>query len=153
MRRSEKEIINQSEIDKILSEESICRVAMVDNGIPYVIPMNFGYENGVLYFHSAKEGRKLDVVKQNPNVCIEVERGCEIVKNEKPCNWGMKFMSIIAEGKVIFLQNNEEKIHALNVVMQKYSGRNDYEFENKSLNAVEVWSVKIQKVTGKKSGY
>ena len=153
MRRSEKEITDQSKIDKILTQERICRIAMIDNGLPYVIPMNFGYENGFLYFHSSKEGRKIEILKHNPNICVEVETGCEVVEHEKPCNWGMKYMSIIAEGKVTFLEDIAEKKLALNIVMKKYAGKNDFVFDSSSLNSVLVWSVKIEKITGKKSGY
>ena len=57
MRRKEKEITITKEIEKILKESKVCRLAMVDEDKPYIVPMNFGYSNGYLFFHSAKQGR------------------------------------------------------------------------------------------------
>jgi len=153
MRRSEKEITDRSKIDKILTEGKVCRIAMIDNGLPYIVPMNFGYDNGFLYFHSSKEGRKIEILKHNPNICVEVETGCEVVEHEKPCNWGMKYMSVIAGGKVTFLEDDNEIISALNIILKKYAGRNDYSFDSSSLINILVWSVRIENITGKTSGY
>ena len=153
MRRSEKEITDQSEINKILTQEKICRIAMIDNGFPYIVPMNFGYENGIFYFHSSHKGRKISILKCNPSACIEVESGCKVIEGEKPCNWGMRYMSIIAEGQVTFLENIDEINFALNIIMKKYAGRNDFVFDSSSITSVLVWSVKIEKISGKISGY
>ena len=73
MRRKDKEISDRSAIEDIIKRSTVCRLAMSDNNSPYVIPINFGYENSTVYFHSAREGRKIDILKKNPNVCIEFD--------------------------------------------------------------------------------
>ncbi|HNU36390.1 MAG TPA: pyridoxamine 5'-phosphate oxidase family protein, partial [Methanomassiliicoccales archaeon] len=68
MRKAEREIMDQGELEEVIRRAEVCRLAMVDDGKPYIVPMNFGYRNGCLYFHCAKEGRKLDVLRENPKV-------------------------------------------------------------------------------------
>ena len=65
MRRKEKEIVEKSEIEAVISKASVCRLGMAEEGMPYVVPLCFGYENNTLYFHSAKEGKKVDILKKN----------------------------------------------------------------------------------------
>jgi len=59
MRRKEREITDQQIIDKILSESIICRLALYDEEFPYIVPMDFGYADNALFFHCAREGKKL----------------------------------------------------------------------------------------------
>ena len=60
MRRKDKEIKDQQEIESILGKADVCRLAFSDNDIPYIVPVNYGYRDHCLYFHSAKEGKKID---------------------------------------------------------------------------------------------
>lgn len=68
MRRKDREISSREEIIKIIREEGICRLAIKDEPYPYIVPMNYGIEIGGeqinLYFHSAIEGRKIDLIKK-----------------------------------------------------------------------------------------
>ena len=75
MRRSDREIRDRSSIDGILHAASVCHLALCDGDRPYVVPMSYGYDGDRLYFHCASEGRKLDVVRRNPNACFAVEVG------------------------------------------------------------------------------
>lgn len=79
MRRSEKEVNDIHEIESILKQTSICRIGLCVDNIPYVVPMNYGYRDNCLYLHSAKEGRKIDIIRENPNVCFEVDTDIELV--------------------------------------------------------------------------
>jgi len=73
MRRKEKEITNRPEIDTILKGAQVCRLALARENEPYLVPVFFGYDGSRLYFHTAREGRKLDFVAANNRVCFEVE--------------------------------------------------------------------------------
>ncbi len=84
MRRKDKEITDQSVIQEILLNNTICRLSLSDGEMPYVIPMNYGYKDGCFYFHSAHEGRKLNLLKKNNKVCIEVTDSIEIVTSPIP---------------------------------------------------------------------
>ncbi len=112
MRRKEKEITNREEIETILRQSKVCRLAMVDGDKPYMVPMNFGYSDGCLFFHCANQGRKIDVIKKNPNICFEVDELNRLKKARLACDWGIDFKSVIGSGKAQFLEASKEKIQA-----------------------------------------
>ncbi len=115
MRRKEKEISDIKEIEKILQESNVCRLAMVDGDKPYLVPLNFGYCDGCLFFHSAKQGRKIDLIQKNLNVCFEVDQFIKFKKAKLACKWGLEYKSVIGSGRAQLLDNLEEKIEALNI--------------------------------------
>jgi uncharacterized protein len=153
MRRSDKEINDPETIQKIFNESEVCRIALSDDNKPYIVPMNFGYKDNTLFLHSASEGYKIDVLKRNKNVCFQMDIKTEIVKSESPCNWGMKYLSLIGSGKAHLIDNLSEKREALNVIMIKYSPDTSFSYSDKALKEVLVIKVNIGSVTGKKSGY
>lgn len=150
MRRKEREISNREEIEKILKDGSICRLAMVDEDKPYMVPMNFGYREGALYLHSAPEGRKIDLIRKNPNVCFEVDEIVRFRKAKLACDWGVEYKSVIGSGKAILLSTHDEKIQAFNIIMAQYSGR-EFEYSDEMLEKTLVIKIEIEKMTGKKS--
>jgi nitroimidazol reductase NimA-like FMN-containing flavoprotein (pyridoxamine 5'-phosphate oxidase superfamily) len=154
LRRKDRLVTDEEQIDKILSSCDVCRVAMVDGGAPYVVPMNFGYtlKDSVitLYFHCAGEGRKIDVLKSNPSVCVEMDCGHRLIEAETACGYTMEFESIIGSGRAKFLTEPAEKRFALNQVMKKFSDRNDFTYEDKMLDLVSVFKVTLEEYAGKK---
>ena len=72
MRRSDKEITERSEMDEILGRASICHLGLNDGGECYVVPVNYGYDGGCLYVHSAREGRKIDILRADKRVSFTV---------------------------------------------------------------------------------
>ncbi len=151
MRRKEKEITDRAEIEEIIRESTVCRLAMVDGDEPYVVPMNFGYKDNALYFHSASEGRKIDILKSNPRVCVEFEVDVELLKNKAACEWGVKFRSVIGSGRAVFLQDDEAKRDALDILMAQYSD-GSYSYPDKILKKITIIKVDVQEMTGKRSG-
>lgn len=150
MRRKEKQITDQSEMVAILHRAEVCRLAMVDEGRPYIIPLNFGYSNGSLYFHSAWKGRKIDVLKQNPQVCFECDLDVKIVIGKKACEWGAEYKSVIGFGRARFITESEAKKKALNIIMDHYAGRS-FDFSDGDVDKVAVIHVEIEEMTGKRS--
>jgi len=150
MRRKEKEITDIKEIEKILKESHVCRLAMVDGDKPYLVPMNFGYHDECLFFHSAKQGRKIDLLKKNPNVCFEFDQLIKFKKAKKACDWGLEYKSIIGSGRAEVLDNLDEKIDALNIIMSQYSDRT-FEYPGEMLEKTIVIKVQIDSMTGKQS--
>jgi nitroimidazol reductase NimA-like FMN-containing flavoprotein (pyridoxamine 5'-phosphate oxidase superfamily) len=63
MRKKDKEIKDKELMESILKRAIICRMGLSENNVPYIVPLNFGYKNNFLYFHSAKEGRKIDMIR------------------------------------------------------------------------------------------
>lgn len=154
MRRTDKEVTDRTTIDAILHEAHLLRVAMVDeSGKPYLIPVNFGYSDNCLYVHSAPEGTKLDILRQNPEVCFEVDIRTEVHTGEQACDWSMKYFSVIGFGVVTFVSDIEQKRSAAQSIMRKYSGRDDWSIPDAALATLLVWRIRISSLTGKKSKY
>ncbi|MCE5213461.1 MAG: pyridoxamine 5'-phosphate oxidase family protein [Methanobacterium sp.] len=151
MRRKDKEIIDEKVIKQILEKSLICRIALCDRGRPYLVPMNFGFKNNRLYLHSASEGRKIEILRRNNNVCFEMDSGIKVVKAEKPCQWGMKYSSIIGTGKARFIEDFQKKIEAINIIMQKYAPNRIFRYDDEMVKDVCILIVEIDELTGKMS--
>ena len=152
MRRKDKEIKNKKEIEQIFKESHVCRLGMFDGKIPYIVPMNFGYRDNILYFHSALAGRKIDIIKINPDICFEIDIPGETISSEKACSWSMSYRSIIGDGKVVIVSDEDEKAEALNIIMGHYSGNTDWDINRKMLNNTLVFKVLINNMSAKKPG-
>ena len=153
MRRADKEITDRRLIDKILTEAEVIRLAMVDEGNPYLVAMNYAYVDGCLYMHSAKEGRKINILRKNHNIAFQTDTGVELVLKEEACSCGTKYLSIFGTGKVSFVEDEAEKVKALDAIMTKHTGRTGFEYPGKVLEKTLVIKVEIESATGKKSGY
>ncbi len=150
MRRSEKEITDESAMEAIIHASLVCRLALSDGNQPYIVPLCFGYQNRTLYFHSALEGKKIDILKKNNRICFEFDVNSEIIKAEKACKWGMKYQSVIGFGKAVLVENIAEKKKALNIIMNHYSDR-DFQFTDKAIKKIAVIKIEIEGMTGKHS--
>ena len=154
MRRKDREVTDVGGIEEILLQCKTCHVAMADDGMPYVVPLNFGYRiiDGKileLYFHSAFEGRKLDVLKHNNNVCFEISYEGESVHPENPCRSDYYYASVIGFGEAVFIEDTDEKCAALSVLYNHQTGR-DAAFTEKQAKGVCVFKVVSTDYTGKK---
>lgn len=152
MRRKEKEISDRKEIVEIIRKAQTCRIGLCDDGQSYVFPVNYGYKDGFLYFHSAQEGRKIEIIKKNPKVCFQMDVNQEIIQAENACDWSVRYRSVMGFGKAEFVNSLEEKKEALDTIMFHYSSR-EYIFTEACLNSVCIVRIRIDKMTGKQSGY
>jgi len=151
MRRSEKKITDQVVIDNVLNKGDICRLGLINNGLAYIVPMNFGYNGGYLYFHSANEGTKIDILKQNPKVSFEVDTDHRVVEGDSACNWSAAYFSIIGNGVVEFIDDPDAKKNALNMIMEKYSGRSNWEFPVKVVDKTSIFRLFVKEMSCKGS--
>lgn len=143
------------ELDSIISKCDVCNVSMADqNGSPYVVPMNFGHKDDHIYFHSSRTGKKIDILKDNPSVCISFSADHQLrwVNEEIACSWGMKFRSVLAYGKVEFIDDFDKKEEALKIIMANYTDI-DFTFNAPAVKDVLVFRVKIEKLHGRALGY
>lgn len=152
MRRNDREITDKAAIIQILDECKVMRLGMCLDNIPYVTPINFGYEERetgfVFYFHGAEEGKRLDIISQNPNVFIEIDNGGMITEAEKACGYSCDYKSVMAQGTARIITDSAEKKHALAVLMKTQTGL-DFTFENKDLEGVSVCAVTVSEMTAK----
>jgi nitroimidazol reductase NimA-like FMN-containing flavoprotein (pyridoxamine 5'-phosphate oxidase superfamily) len=146
---------NSRDILDVIQKCDVCYVSMVtpDNS-PYLIPMNFGFADNTLLLHSAKEGKKIDILKNNPKVCVVFSTDHQLRwQHEKvACSWSMKYRSVLAYGEVEFVDSLEEKEKLLRFFMKNYSDQN-FKFSKPSLKEVQVLKVPIQKLEGKAYGF
>ncbi|MCF7929726.1 MAG: pyridoxamine 5'-phosphate oxidase family protein [Spirochaetales bacterium] len=148
MRRNEKEIREKSRIEAFLDKAPVCRIGMVDEGRPYIVPVHFVYERDRIYFHSAHAGRKISVLQRNPVVCVEADEYRGVLSDEQACDYGTDFVSVIAEGTAVFVKDMNEKNKALSRLMAKYAD-GPQDFSEKQLESVAVIRIDLQEVSGK----
>ena len=153
MRLADKEIKDRGSIESVITKATVCRIGLCENNTPYVVPVIFGYKENCLYFHSARKGKKIDILKQNSNVCFEMDIDHELTKAESPCDWDMKYRSVIGFGKASFVDDLEEKRKVLNTILEHYSGGNSHEYPEKLLSYTLIIKIEIESITGKQSGY
>jgi nitroimidazol reductase NimA-like FMN-containing flavoprotein (pyridoxamine 5'-phosphate oxidase superfamily) len=140
---------------QIIDKCEACYVSMVDKeNKPYIVPLNFGLKDDIIYLHSANKGKKMDILLQNPNVCIafSTDHKLRFQHEEVACSYGMKYRSVLVYGHIEFIAEAEAKIEAMNIVMRKYVGR-DFTFNAPAIREVSVYKVVISEMTGKKLGY
>jgi uncharacterized protein len=136
-------------------KSDICFVSMVDSeGMPYLVPMNFGLYNSEIYLHSAQTGRKIDILKNHPQVCVCFTSDHHLRwQNESvACSYSMKYRSIRAFGEVEFIEDAKKKVEALNIVMRKYTGK-DFKYNEPSIREVCCWKVMVKQWEGRVYGY
>ena len=152
LRREDKEIIDSEKIEEVIKKATVCRLGLVDRDEAYIVPVNFGYERNAVYFHSALEGRKIELIKKNNKVCFEIDTDVEVNKAEETCDWGMKYRSVIGAGRAHILETDEEKLRGLKVIMRQCAG-GEYGFSEEKWDSVLVVEIKIESITGKQSGF
>ncbi len=153
MRRTDREVKDMEDILSIIKKCDVCRLAFFDEEFPYIIPLNFGYsyenEELLFYFHSAKVGKKLDLIAANNKVSFEMDCSHELIEGDEACKYSMAFESVCGNGQVELLEK-ESKILALNKLMKQYTGKEDFHFDEKVLAMTEVFQLKVNSITGKR---
>jgi hypothetical protein len=151
MRKAKQEIIQKTILEEILGNTLICRLAMVDGGRAYIIPVNYGYREGCLYIHSAPEGKKIRLLGRNPEVCFEVEDSLELIKGERACDWSTRYRSVVGYGTVEILSDAQSKQQGLEVIMAQHGAPDLLEFNQKNLDRMVILKVTITSMSGKRS--
>jgi nitroimidazol reductase NimA-like FMN-containing flavoprotein (pyridoxamine 5'-phosphate oxidase superfamily) len=154
MKRNDKEITTINEKIDIINKCKVCRIGLSENNKPYIVTLNYGYDFNnnslTLFFHSAKEGRKMDIIKTNNNSCFEINCDTQLIEGEKACKYSYSFKSIIGFGKIIFMEDSKDKIFGLNKIMKHQTGKNDiFIFSQEELNKVAVYKMVVDEFTGK----
>ena len=150
MRRHEKEITAQGELEQVLWHGQVCHLALADDPLPYLVPLNYGYQEGALYFHSAPHGHKVDLLQrqQQARFCITIDMG--IIEAEQACNWGARFTCVMGSGRIEFIDDPEEKQAALQILMAQYSDQT-FTFDAAQVAATRVFRLVIESMSGKQS--
>lgn len=166
MRRKDREVKDFDEIISILDKCKVIHLAMISEGKPYSVPVNFGYivreEDGIkklsIYIHGAGEGKKVSALKENPSVSFSCECGAEVNSlgdKEDACSWTCYYESVIGFGKVRFLEKSPEKTDGLDSLMfhngyKIPAGLKRIAYSAMELAKTMVACIDVEEVTGKR---
>ena len=116
MRRFKQEL-NKEEIEEILQRNTAGTLALLgDDGYPYSVPISYVYQNGVLYFHSAKTGHKIDAIRNCNKASFSVIDQDVIIKER----FTTHFRSVLAFGRISILEDPEEIDTCMRAIGTKY---------------------------------
>ncbi len=152
MRRKEKEIKSRKEIEEIINKAQICTIGLCQDNVPYVVTVNFGYKDRAIYFHSAPEGRKIDMIKSNSLVGFQMYCDYSLSAQAIPCAWSTNYRSVSGQGRAIILNRLEDKISGLDILMSHYA-QGPFEYDRQEIDKMVIVKISIDRMTGKKSGY
>ena len=137
----------------ILNRAEYATLALVDDDGPYSVPVNFGFEDGVLYLHSGKKGRKAEALRlaasAGSRVSFSAAVDLEMKTGEQACQWGYKFRSVLGSGHVRLLETPKDQLAALGVIMKKYAGSDSFPYDEKLLGITLVAAIDVDRATAR----
>ncbi len=152
MRKKDREIQGKEELIQILQKADVARIALSAGGVPYIVAMNYGFEWAdklLIFFHCAKEGKKLEMMEQNNSVCFQMDTDHELIKGTHTCKWTMNFKSIVGFGMLGRAASPEERKKGLDLIMNHYGHEGEHEYNEKILDLTEVLKLEVTEITGK----
>lgn len=153
MRRKDREVKDSAKIEDIIKRCTCCRIGFNDDGEVYIVPLSFGYEINddayVIYFHGAKEGRKIELIQKSPKVGFEMDTNYALNEADVACSHSARFQSIIGNGVMSMVTALNEKQHGLSLIMEHNTGKKDWEFNEKMVNAVAVFKLTVTQMSCK----
>ena len=157
MRRKQKEVTDRKWMEDILKRGQFMHLAMVGaDGLPYVVPIGYGYKDGVLYMHGAPEGRKNDILAVNPKVCFQVTLDAEVQADKVGAKFTMKYRSVTGFGAVHSLTDTNERNTALKIIMEHYGyGESHADIPENDEAHKKLWVARldIESMAGKRGVY
>jgi len=154
LRRSDREVTGLTNILAILDKCEVMRIGLCLDNKPYIVPMNFAYEvideKVFVYLHCAPEGKKLKIIAQNSNACFEADCSYKTLEAETACKWSAAFESVIGEGEITILEEEKQKVRALNTFMKRYGFSREPHYNPAELATVTVLQILVTGITGKR---
>jgi len=152
MTKRERQITDPVLIRRILDRAKVLHLGLCANNEPYVVPMNYGYteEDGhpVIYLHSAVRGKKLDMIRENPNIFFTLECDLQPFEGNLPCQYGLAYSSVMGKGQARIIEDVEEKKRAMSILMKTQTGK-DFSFEDRLVSVVAVIRIDVTAYTAK----
>ena len=153
MRRQERETKDREAIARIITSCACMRLGFQDNGQVYIVPLNFGYVpsqgRDTFYFHGAKEGRKMDLIRKNPCVGFEMDTNVSLKEWKAACGHSTYFQSIIGTGVVSMVEDPEEKRRGLLAIMKQNTGRSGWDLPDAAVDEVCVFKLAVEQLSCK----
>ena len=144
--------MNKENIEAIIRKATVCRLGILDGDTPYIVPLCFGYRDNTLYFHGSKKSRKVELIQKHPKVCFEFDILAEPLSATDPCDWDMRYQSVVGFGIACVVEAIAEKRQALEIITAQYAEGSHF-FTEPKLKATAVIKVAIGIMTGKQAGF
>jgi len=155
MRRQDRSIEGIEALAGVLGRCDVARLAIATGGAPYIVPLCLAHEleGGKLrlYFHSAREGRKVELLREHPLVGFEADCSVQIVRGGAPCQWTARYESVIGTGEVVALESRGEKARAMDLIMRKHGCEGPLNYPDAALNAALLLRLDVLTITGKRN--
>jgi hypothetical protein len=151
MRRKEREITDRAEINVILRSSKVMYLGLADQEFPFVVPVFFAYDGTSIFFHSASAGTKIEILKRNPKVCFVVSVDQGFIESGKACDFEAKHRTVIGFGIANFLEDDAEKISALDQIVALFSDQH-FEYPKSNLRHTTVIRIDVHSLKGKQHG-
>lgn len=151
MRRTDREITDLNKIIEIIKNNQCCRLGFIDQESVYIVPLNYGYlynNKHIFYFHEAKVGKKINLIKQNNHIGFEIDNNHQLVEGKTPCQYSMKYQSIIGKGHIELIEDSEEKKLGLQLIMKNVAHQ-DVTFNNQMISNVAVMKLIVDTLSCK----
>jgi uncharacterized protein len=161
MRRAERECADPAALERILEASRVLFLALQDEPAPYVLPVCFGFEDGVIYIHSASRGTKIDLIARHPEVGFSASTEMTVVPATSPCAWSSRAESVVGTGRAEILTEETARRHGLDVIMRHYAGHGtpwhsggaaSSAYQAASLARTCVIAVRVGAICGKRIG-
>ncbi len=126
------------------------RLATAVDGQPYITPVNFALAGDKIYIHCHTQGRKLDNIRQNAQVCFEVSEPVKLVKADMACDFAVRFKSVLVFGPARILEEAAEKLPAMEAIVAKYAaGHPVPPLRAEQTGAIKIIEITIESISGK----
>ncbi len=150
-RKSKKHLIDDALVQGILQRGNLLCLAMCSDGQPYVVPMNYGLHEGRIYMHTGAKGLKMEVLATNPRVSFTVHEGAELVRAEQPCEWDVRYQSVVGLGAARVVDDPAEKRAGLEAIAKACGHGGGEAMPEEKVRMVAVLCVEIDHLSGKKN--
>ncbi len=138
---------------KIVDKCEYAVLAMADtDGSPYCIPISICRDGSSVYFHCALQGKKLDLLRENPKICLT----CVGDTHRMADKFTTEYESAVIMGTASEVLQDCEKIHALRLLCERHTPANMHTFEEaiaRSLSNTGIWKINVSQITGKRKKY
>ena len=153
MRRKDKIITHQAQLEQIILDAPYVVLGFHTEAQPYLLPLDFAYVDGYVYFHCATQGRKLELLANNKQVSLLFVNYGGLIHPENPsqaCQFSTKYKSVMGQGVCEEIETPAEKEKAMRLIIAKL-GIEQLPMPEAALAKTSLWKIKIQAISGKQS--
>lgn len=142
---------HRDQVESLLKEAVVVRLALCDGDLPYIVPVNFGFDRDKLYFHSGNKGSKVAIIEKNPRIAFELDADVAVVRKEEACKWSMKYRSIVGTGTAKLIKDEAAKKKGLDILMVHHAPGETFSYSDGMMSAVNVYEIEVESLRYRES--